>query len=146
MNRFYATLISLQIGDRIVVPKSNLDLVQHHAIFIGYENGHFWFIENKDGIGVRVVNADVFFTGVQKITRIVPFQPKNGYGRIELVNYALSKKGMRYHLTNYNCEHFANEVQHRVVKSRQADTGVGLALFGLAALLIGGLASAGSKK
>jgi hypothetical protein len=145
MNKFYQMLNTLQAGDRIVVPKSYLRMVQHHAIYLGFENGHHWLIENKEIVGVRVVNAATFFAGVNEITRINHFIPKDGYSRNHLINYALSKKGMRYHLTNYNCEHFANEVQHRVVKSKQADTGVGIALFGLAALLIGGLASGGRK-
>lgn len=141
MNKFYQTLNTLRAGDRIVVPKSYLRVVQHHAIYLGVENGQHWIIENKEVFGVRVVNAATFFAGVNEITRINPFVPKHGYSRNDLINYALSKKGRRYHLTNYNCEHFANEVQHRVVKSRQADTGVGVAVFGLALLLLGGLSS-----
>lgn len=145
MNKFQQTLNSLRAGDRIVVPKSYLRVVQHHAIYLGFENGQHWIIENKEIFGVRVVNAATFFAGVNEITRITPFNPKTGYSRNDLINYALSKKGKRYHLTNYNCEHFANEVQHRVVKSKQADTGVGFAIFGLALLLIGGIASGGRK-
>lgn len=146
MNKFYATLNTLRAGDRIVVPKSYLRMVQHHAIYLGFENGHHWLIENKEIFGVRVVNAATFFADVNEITRINSFIPKAGYSRNDLVNYALSKKGRRYNLTNYNCEHFANEVQHRVVKSKQAETGMSIVLFGLAALLIGGLANAGNKK
>ncbi len=145
MNKFYQILYSLKPGDRVVVPKSYLNVIQHHAIYIGFENGQHWFIENKEIHGVRIVNASTFFSGVDKITRIISFIPKLEYNRTDLINYALSKKGRRYHLTNYNCEHFANEVQHRVLKSKQADTGVGVALFGLALLLIGGIANGGRK-
>ncbi|MEO6302279.1 MAG: lecithin retinol acyltransferase family protein [Bacteroidia bacterium] len=140
MRKFLHTLNSLRPGDRIVVPKSYLRMVQHHAIYLGFEKGQHWIIENKEVFGVRVVSAATFLAGVDEITRIDPFYPKNGYSRNDLVRYALSKKGRRYHLTNYNCEHFANEIQYRVVQSKQADTGVGIALFGLAVLLIGGIA------
>jgi hypothetical protein len=139
MKNFYNTLISLKIGDRIVVPKSSIQWIQHHAIFLGYENGQYWFIENKEGIGVRVVSADIFFTGVSHITRIVPFNPRYGYGCEELLEYALSKRGKGYHLTNYNCEHLANDIQNHVVKSSQATTGVAIGIFSLA-LLIGAIA------
>ncbi|MDF2450485.1 MAG: lecithin retinol acyltransferase [Bacteroidota bacterium] len=141
MNKFHTTLISLKIGDRIVVPKSHLDLIQHHAIFLGYENGHYWFIENKEGIGVRIVNASTFFYDVLKVTRIVPFVPKAGYTRNDLVKYALSKVGKRYELTRYNCEHLASELQHKVVRSMQANTGIFIAAALVFLLIIGALVS-----
>lgn len=141
MNKFYNTLVSLKVGDRVVVPKSHLDLVQHHAIFLGYENGHYWFIENKEGIGVRVVNANTFFFDVLKITRIIPFIPKNGYSRNDLVKYALSKVGKKYDLTRYNCEHLASELQHKVVRSKQAETGVFIAVAAILLFIIGILVS-----
>lgn len=141
MNKFYNTLISLKVGDRIVVPKSHLDLIQHHAIFLGYEKGHYWFIENKEGIGVRIVNATTFLYDVLKITRIVPFIPKVGYSRNDLVKNALSKVGKRYELTKYNCEHLASELQHKVVRSVQADTGVFIAAATTVLLIVGALVS-----
>lgn len=138
--------MNFEVGDRIVVPKSAWDIMQHHAIYLGYRNSQYWFIENKEGYGVRIVNADVFFTGVNKITRINKFIPRYNYSRNDLYNYALTKQGKGYNLLNYNCEHLSNELQYHVVKSKQANTGIGIVLFGLAALLIGGLASAGNKK
>jgi signal peptidase I len=145
MNKFYQTLENLRAGDRIVVPKSYLQIVQHHAIYLGFENGQHWIIENKELFGVRVVNAITFFEGVNEITRINHFVPKEGYLRNDLIKFALSKKGKRYHLTNYNCEHFANELQHRVVKSTQSENGVGIALFGLALLLFGSMANSNNR-
>lgn len=139
-------LATLKIGDRILVPKSAWNLVQHHAIFIGMKNGRYQFIENKDGIGVQVVYAETLLQGVSQITSIMRFTPRVNYQRNDLVRFALSKLGIPYHLINYNCEHFANDVQNRIVKSKQADTGVCIALIGLAALLIGGIANAGSNK
>lgn len=145
MRKFLPTLANLQIGDRIVVPKSTLNLVQHHAIFLGVKKGRYQFIENKDGIGVRLVTAEIFFLGVNKITDVMRFKPKVGYNRNDLERYALTKLGKPYHLINYNCEHFSSEVQNRIVKSQQADTGIGIAIFGLAALIIGGIAGGTNK-
>lgn len=136
MRKFLHVLNTLQIGDRLVVPKSNFRMVQHHAIFLGFLNGHYWFIENKESFGVRIVTAEVFFVGVDEITRIVKFVPKVGYSRRVLSDYALSKKGKGYNLVSYNCEHFANEVQNRVIKSHQADTGVALGMLAGLVLLI----------
>jgi len=141
MKKFYSTLISLQVGDRVVLPKSGLDLVQHHAIFLGLSNGHYWFIENKDGIGVQVVDSETFFLGSEKITRIERFQPRAGYSRPDLVEYALSLRGKGYELLKYNCEHFCNDVQHRTVSSNQANIGVGIGIAAGLALLIGIAAS-----
>ena len=81
MRKFLPMLMALKIGDRVVVPKSNLNMIQHHAIYIGTLNGRHRFIENKEGVGVRIINADVFFTGVNHITRIVKFIPKANYSK-----------------------------------------------------------------
>lgn len=124
-------------GDRIVEPKSNLRWVQHHAIYLGQDYaGQDWIIENKVGIGVRVITAEYFFSKVIEITRIERFQG-NGYERKLAVQKALDQVGKSYDLINFNCEHFANYVQHNTVNSRQVASGVGLgllALFALAAL------------
>ena len=146
MKKFLPTLMTLQTGDRVVVPKSNIRLVQHHAIYIGTVNGQHRFIENKEGYGVREVSAEVFFKDVYEITRIEKFHPRANYSRSDLVSYARRKKGKSYNLLNYNCEHAANEIQNHVIKSKQANTGVGIALFGLATLLIGGMLQGGDKK
>lgn len=141
MEKFLSILSTLSTGDRVVIPKSGVKIVQHHGIFLGYSDGRYIFIENKDGIGVRVVTAQVFFAGVNEVTRVNRFVPKQGYSRHDLYRYALSKKGRAYNLLSYNCEHFANEIQHRVVKSKQADTGL---FLGFLALIIG-IAAAGSN-
>lgn len=146
MKKFLHILVTLKVGDRLVVPKSSLDLVQHHAIYLGFWKGHYWFIENKEGIGVRVVRDEVFFYGVDKITRIKKFIPTINYSRTDLYNYALTLRGKAYNLINYNCEHTANQIQNRVVKSKQSENGVGLALLGLSLFLIFGIAGGSGKK
>lgn len=138
---FYNLMPKLQIGDRVIVPKSAFNLVQHHAIYIGQENGIHYLIENKEGIGVRVVPANLFFKGVSVVTRIESFSPMPGYSRLQLQQYALSKKGTPYHLANYNCEHFANEIQHGHVDSGQVNNVKSLLAAAATVLLIGGLFS-----
>jgi hypothetical protein len=145
MSNFLHILRNLEVGDRIVVPKSAWNMVQHHAIFVGYWDNQYWFIENKEGHGVRIVSAAVFFAGVERVTRTIKFVPRHNYSRNDLYAYALTKRGRAYDLWNYNCEHFANEVQHRVIKSAQSENGRGIAVLGIAALVIAGLASLGRK-
>lgn len=138
MVNFYTFLNGLKVGDRLVVPKSDLGLVQHHALFLGYWSGNYWIIENAVNAGVRLVTADAFFKDVSSVTRIERFVPKRGYSSDDLLRYALSKQGKSYNLLHYNCESFCNEVQHFVVKSKQADNGLAIgAIAGLALLFLG---------
>lgn len=112
---------NLQVGDRVVIPKSLFDLIQHHVIYLGYVNGESWFIENKDGIGVRLITAGDFFTGVEKITRIERFIPTLKYTREDLFHRALNLIGEPYHVWNDNCETLANYLQHGKKHSGQID-------------------------
>lgn len=145
MRKFYSILNQLQCGDRIVVPKSAWEVIQHHAIYLGYENGNHYIIENKNGIGVRVVTSEVFFENVSDITRTEKFYPTSNYSRNDLMQYALNKRGTEYDLWNYNCEHFANDVRTGRVSSKQVNNayaGMGL----VAALLFFGFLSGGDEK
>lgn len=123
-SKFTNLLNRLAVGDRIVVPKSGIRLIQHHAIYLGFNKGEHWFIENKEIIGVRVVTATVFFNGVNRVTRVEQFTPSFDYGREQLLAFALTKVGTKYHLINYNCESFANEIQGKEVTSKQANNGI----------------------
>jgi uncharacterized protein YycO len=127
--------LALLPGDRVVVPKSEFRLVQHHALYIG-KNHHDedLMIENKIGIGVRVVSAEEFFRDVIDVTRIERFTGTNRDRRLA-VQRALSMIGVPYHLINYNCQHFANEIQHNRVESDQVQKGV----FGVVVLALLGL-------
>lgn len=126
MRKFEHILNTLEAGDRIVVPKSSVRWIQHHAIYLGYENHHHWIIENKENFGVRVVTAEVFFEDVIEITRIEKFKPLWSYTRQNLIDLALSKQGKGYSLMNYNCETFVNEVLEGKSYSTQVKTGVGI--------------------
>lgn len=128
---------NLNIGDRIVVPKSFIKWVQHHAIYLGWENGHHWIIENKEDIGVRLVTATDFFKDVKEITRIEKFKPPSTYSRRQLKDFAISKIGDEYSLLNYNCESFANLIQYGKATSSQVSTGISLGVIGITAVLAG---------
>jgi Permuted papain-like amidase enzyme, YaeF/YiiX, C92 family len=130
---------NLKPGDRIVVPKSGLRVIQHHAIYLGQNNqGVDLIAENKIGHGVRLITANEFFEYVINITSIERFAGNN-YERQLAVQKALQKLGKPYDLINYNCENFATEIQTGVSYSEQVVTiykGVAVAagftlLFGL---------------
>src|SRR5690242_18620661 len=121
--------------DRIVVPKSGLNVVQHHAIYLGQSHqGVDLIAENKIGYGVRIITAEEFFRDVTQITRIKRFNGNN-YQRKLAIQKALSKAGKPYDLINYNCEHFADDIQHGIPKSSQ----VANAFVGLIAILVIGI-------
>lgn len=112
---------SLLPGDRIVVPKSGLRMVQHHALYLGQNyQGVDLIAENKIGFGVRLISADDFFKNVIEITKIEKF-PGNNLQRKLAVQKALHKLGQPYSLINYNCQHFANEIQHGKMESDQVN-------------------------
>jgi len=112
----------LEPGDRIVVPKSMFGIIQHHALYLGYNNlGQHLICEKIIGIGVKLTRVEDFFQDVSSVTRIEKFQGNN-LERRKLVEKALSKLGKPYSLINYNCESFCNEVQHNVIKSAQVST------------------------
>jgi uncharacterized protein YycO len=122
---------AIRPGDRIVEPKSNLRIVQHHSIYLGSDmNGTDWIIENKVGFGVRLISADEYFRTVIEITRVERFNGTQG-DRRRLVERALEQVGQPYSYINYNCEGFANYVQHGHNYSRQAGVGISLSAFSL---------------
>lgn len=127
--------LNLKPGDRIVVPKSGLRIVQHHALYLGRNyQGLDLIAENKIGFGVRLVAVGEFLKDVIEITRIERFKGTN-YERKQAVQKALQKTGQPYHLINYNCQHFANEIQYGKVESDQATN----AIIALAAIFFIGL-------
>lgn len=68
-------LETLQPADRLVIPKSGLRLVQHHAIYLGkVNNGNRVYIENAIGKGVQQVSEAYHFRGGYELTRVERFQ------------------------------------------------------------------------
>lgn len=124
---------NLQPGDRVVVPKSGWQLVQHHALYLGYDDfGNHYMCENVIGVGVKLTNVADFFQGVSKVTRVERYTGNNS-DRKSVVQNALSRLGLPYSLINYNCESFVNDVLYRRPKSAQVGNAVGL--LGLAILI-----------
>lgn len=108
----YVNFYKLKPADRIVVPKSSFRIVQHHVIYLGCDHyGRHVIAENVVGNCVRIVSVDEFFANNPTVTRIVRFLG-DGQRRKGAVQRALRKVGAPYNLINYNCEHFANEVQY----------------------------------
>lgn len=128
MNRkFY--LETLQPADRLVIPKSGLRLVQHHAIYLGKDNnGNRVYTENAIGKGVQIVGEASLFRGGYELTRVERFTG-NQHQRNAAVQFAMQLQGKQYDLLNFNCEHYANTVQHRKSYSKQVSVGLGLGLF-----------------
>lgn len=124
--------LGLQPGDRIVVPKSEWRLVEHHAIYLGQDSyGKHLIAENKIGIGVRLVSAADFFNDVIEVTRVDRFNGSNAE-RKNVVQRSLARLGLPCNLINYNCQHFANEV----LEDRKESEQVNSALF-IGAVIVG---------
>jgi len=130
MNRkFY--LDTLHPADRLVIPKSSLRLVQHHAIYLGKDNnGNRVYIENAIGKGVQIISEAHLFRGGYELTRVKRFTG-NQQQRNAAVQFAMQLQGKQYDLLNFNCEHYANTVQHRKTHSNQVGNGLALGLFAL---------------
>lgn len=127
---------NLQPGDRIVVPKSQWQLVQHHALYLGYDDfGNHYMCENVIGVGVKLTRLEYFFNGVSTVTRIEKYTGNN-YDRKRVVQNALSKLGQPYNLINYNCESFVNDALLNKAQSKQVDNGVALGVLAGLAILV----------
>ena len=121
---------NLKPGDEIIVPKSGFNIVQHHALYLGYDEQNIdWIIENAIGIGVRLIMANDFFRNNPKVNEIRKFHGTNQQRR-QLVERALKKVGAPYDLINYNCQHFTSDVKTGKPVSKQVEGAViGLVLI-----------------
>ena len=117
----YIQYYNLKAGDEIIVSKSGLNIVQHHALYLGFdEQGTDWIIENAYGVGVRLVTAESFFKVNPHINEIRRFSGTNQERR-QLVERALKKIGKPYNMIVYNCQHFTSEVKTGMKRSRQIE-------------------------
>lgn len=133
MNRIFY-LNKLKPADRLVLPKSSIGFVQHHAIYVGKDNrGNRLYIENAISKGVQMVTESYLFRDGCEIIRIEPFVG-NQYQRNAAVRLAMQSLGRQYDLLNFNCEHYANSVQYRKSYSNQVGNGI---VLGLLALVFG---------
>lgn len=127
---------NLESGDRVIVPKSLLGLVQHHALYLGYnEFGEHLMCENVIGNGVILTRVDSFFQDIKSVTRIEKFNGNNLQRKL-IVQKALSRLGIPYSLINYNCESFCNDVQHNIIKSAQVSVGLFIGFVGIMIALL----------
>lgn len=133
--------LNLQPGDTIVVPKRSFKLVQHHALYLGYDDyGNHYMCENVIGVGVKLTRVSEFFISVYEVTRIEKFHG-NDLARKTLVQRALSKLGKPYNLINYNCESFCNDIRYARPKSKQVEKAFVFTSFLGLILLITGIGS-----
>ena len=113
--------LKLQPGDSIVIPKSGLNIVQHYALYLGFdEHYNYYMSENVVGIGVKLTRVQDFFKQETRISQIEKFEGSKEQ-RTQIVQTALAKLGLPYSLINYNCEHFVSDVKTGKAKSRQLE-------------------------
>lgn len=130
----YIEFYNLKPGDKVEVPKSNFNLVQHHVIILGQNfQGQDLIAENVAGLYVRIITAEEFFLANPKITRITRFNGSN-FDRRVAIERALKKVGSPYDLINFNCEHFANYVQKGKATSDQV--GWGFLILGIIVIAV----------
>jgi len=121
MKKDYISYYNLKPGDVIIVPKSAFNLIQHHALYIGYDNhGIHWIIHNTIGVGVSLITTEEFFTRCSHINKIKRFAGTNEKRR-SIVENALEKRGKPYNFINYNCEHFISEIKTGKARSTQIE-------------------------
>lgn len=135
----YVDFHNLKPGDEIIVPKSNFNIIQHHALYLGYdEYGTHWMIHNNAGIGVSLITVNDFFKQCHQINQIIRFKGTN-YERRQLIEKSLKRIGKPYNLIVYNCEHFTSEIKTGKSTSKQVE----LLFSGIfAAIILGVLFSA----
>lgn len=113
--------------DVLVVPK-NLGIIEHYAVYLGFDQyGNEWVTENTPFDGTKMTPANVFFSRNPNILRIQKFRGTENERRVA-VQRALKNLNRPYRLMNYNCEHYANQVQSDISHSSQVRKAAGLAL------------------
>lgn len=126
---YYVQNYMLSTGDRILVPKSDLSIIKHHAVYLGYDvNNCHYIIENVIGIGVRLIGVSDFFIKNPIISRIEHYNA-DSREQSRIIKCAISKLGTPYNLFTYNCESFANDVLQKKADSSQLEIALVLILL-----------------
>ncbi|MFN0292831.1 lecithin retinol acyltransferase family protein [Pedobacter helvus] len=109
----------LMAGDSVVIPKSNVGLIEHYGVYIGTDKmrNHI-FAENNVNTGVRLVTDKTFFKNCNSVLAVKKLTGGN-VERGKAVQRALSLLGKPYELVNFNCEHYSNYVQNERPNSQQ---------------------------
>ena len=106
----YNSNFNLKPGDEIVLPKSNFQIINHHALYAGFdEKGVEWIIENNASSGVRLIQATQFFLNYPFIKTINRFKG-SVVEREKLLRKALASVSKSYDVFFYNCEHFTSDM------------------------------------
>lgn len=119
----------LKIGDRLVRTKGGI-FTKHHVIYAGKWDEQHLIAENQIDVGVRYLPLDVF-VNEGTIVR-VEHNDFDENSQMEIINRINNKIGTSYSLTNYNCEHFTNDIITGVKESKQVKTAVVIATIGFA--------------
>jgi hypothetical protein len=143
----FAEYQGLMPADVIITPKSDFNVVKHFVVFHGFDiYGSAYYLENKQGHGVRQINEATFRAENHKFETIRRFAG-NDYDRTVAIGRGIALVGKPYDLWKFNCEHFANHVQYNSPISVQVNNfhetllksfGVAAAItavFGLASLI-----------
>jgi hypothetical protein len=125
----FAEVYGLKLGDSIRVPFFPTELTKHHAVFLVDVNGQELFAENVWLKGVQLITAADFFAGFKGRFYIDRFEGDD-LQRQAVVQRIVHRIGTPYHLLNYNCEHFVNEVKYGRVESVQVKNAAALLLVG----------------
>jgi len=130
-----ADAYQLEPADVLVVPKSGINLIKHMIIYAGVDaQQNHWYLENNPQSGVRWTPGD-YIDQTYSSPQVRPFSGM-ATQRIEAIQRGKSLLGRPYHLTQFNCEHYANFIQTGAFFSPQSNKGIGFAALGLTALLL----------
>lgn len=97
----------LTIGDRLIRTKGGL-FSRHHAIYVGFWEDQHVVAENQINIGVRYLLLDDFLN--EGKLKKIHYHNYDVNTQEEIIDRVKNKKGTKYSLINYNCEHFVNEI------------------------------------
>lgn len=143
-NSTFARSNGLGSGDVLFGPKSNIGIVQHFIVYVGTDSmGNDLYMDNNVKEGVRYMYESQMLQENPYQTLQIRRLQTDYNGRQQAMLRAQSLHGKSYHVTEFNCEHFANYVQYNVPYSEQVQKSekgflMAASLIGLIAL-VGGI-------
>jgi hypothetical protein len=133
-NLTFAEKNNLEGGDALICPKSHAEIVEHYVIYLGNSYGTEVYMDNNVKEGVRFLTEERLLNENFKFHRIRKFVGDQ-FQRNFAIDRAVKLHRKPYHLTQFNCEHFANYVQYNTPVSKQVNNGLGIAAVAGLALL-----------
>lgn len=123
----------LQIGDRLI--RDKFIFSKHHVIYAGINNGVPIVAENQMNKGVIYSSLDsALLENPNNLVRVEKFTGTD-FQRRQVIPRINELLGTKYDLINFNCEHFAELIQHGNRRSKQVENAFGflgiLAIVGL---------------